>query len=516
MSRKLNHTLIVLLAMMVVWAIVCTAVSGVLPVRFELSRLALPVAAFAVLSFLMALDRRRTVAVCLLIFGLSAIIESLLGVAQLAGIAQSRHDTFRITGNFVNPGPFGGYMAFASLTSLALVIRHELKGWQRIAAIAVGSLSFVMMILSRSRAAWLAFALIGILAVFRETGLLGRIRHKCLLTAAVAVLTVAAAYGAFTLKPDSARGRFHFWHMDCLVIADNPLTGAGPGVEMGAFGDVQAEFFASHPRSAEKMRLAGVAEYPFNEFLGAGMSCGLPGLVLAVAAYVLALVIQARRRGLLLWPLAAFGIFALFSYPMSQTATMLVLVLCLADAAAVDGMSRRSRTWWCTAAAVIAAVSVPFLVLRAREEADHLAYARISRNGKLTPEVHARYYDTQRYRPSFLYFYALCEVAEGRDAHALELLESAARLDSEPLIHTLAGDCLLRTGRPAQALEHYLRAYYVAPARVYSLLKVIELYAASGHIDEARAVRDYALSLPFKRSQTRTLEIRKQIRSYEL
>ena len=516
MTRKLGYILIVLLALLLGWALVCTSLGGVLPVSVELGRLALPIAAFAVISFFLTLDRDKTMAVCLALLGASALIESLLGAAQLAGLADSRHATFSITGNFVNPGPFGGYLAFAALIALALLIRRRLKGWQRVAAIAVGAVAVVMMLLSRSRAAWLAFAVAGSLLVCFESDLFKRLKRKGLIVAAAAVVIAAAGFGAYQLKPDSARGRFHIWQMDCRVIAEHPLTGTGPGLEMSAFGDVQADFYASEPRGIEKMSMASVAEYPFNEFLGAGMSCGLSGLVLALAVYALAIIIEARRRSLLLWPLVAFGVFALFSYPLSQVATMLVLVLCLADAAAGDGLKKGGRIAWGVAAALLLVLIAPSLVFQARVKADKMAYRRLIHLEKFTPEMYATYYETQKYNPSFLYFYALNEFAEGKDEHAAELLESAALIDSEPMIHSLLGECHLRLGHPAQALEDYLRAYYVAPTRVYPLLKIMELYKLSGRSDAAQAVREYALSLPVERTQTKTLEIRKRIKNYEL
>lgn len=515
MSNKPRYILVVLLALMVAWTLICASVHDTLPVSFELRRLSLPVVTFVLLSFMLTWHKDKMFAICLAVFGLSAFIESILGALQMVGAVPSRHPGFNVTGNFVNPGPYGGYLSLAALTAFAFLLKYRPRGWKRVAAVVVGAASFLMMVFSRSRSAWLAFAVVGAVLVFSESRIFARLKHKGLIVAAAVVVIATAGFGAYKLKPDSARGRFHIWQMDCLVIADNPLMGTGPGLEMGAFGDVQADFYASHPHSHDKMNMASIAEYPFNEFLGAGMSCGIPGLVLAIAVYVLMLVIHIRRRSMLLWPLAALGLFAMFSYPLSQTATTLVFVLCLADAAAGESLSRKGAIVWGTAAVLALLIVAPSLSAYAKVKSDKIRYRRLLKAKEFTSMMYPDYYDTQRYSAQFLYYYALSEYSSGNVDHAVELLHEAAPLDSEPFIHTLLGECMLAQGRYDEALQSFLRAYYVSPTRVLPLLKIMGLYKSAGRKDLVREVRDYALSLPVKRTQTKTIELRKSIRNYE-
>ena len=117
-------------------------------------------------------------------------------------------------------------------------------------------------------------------------------------------------------------------------MAEKPLSGYGPGMALGGYGQTQAHYFqTSGPFSQEEIRTAGVPEFAFNEYLRFGMECGLPGLALSVLILLLALVLLHRRKSPLEYALLALGVFASASSLLSLWQFRLVLAIILGFAA---------------------------------------------------------------------------------------------------------------------------------------------------------------------------------------
>ena len=219
------------------------------------------------------------------------IYEAASGLLQAAGVKMSNHAAFAITGSFENPGPYGGFIAVGMSVALAYAVRfrRRCRGAYRVTMMAAALLTlasgFLVLPASMSRAGWLALAAAAVLALASDRRIRLRLEsaaHKGLFAAAALILLGGSAAGAFMIKRDSALGRLHIWRIECLAIAQRPLSGSGPGSAMGAYGETQEKFFRSHQDApAAIVRVAGCPEYAFNEYLGIGMERGVPGLLLA-------------------------------------------------------------------------------------------------------------------------------------------------------------------------------------------------------------------------------------------
>ena len=108
----------------------------------------------------------------------------------------------------------------------------------------------------------------------------------CMLMALIFILL-------FQLKADSARGRLLIWKNTCTAVMEKPLMGYGPGSFQMVYGKAQAAYFAAGNGTMEEKRVAGYAEYAFNEYL---QFCLEGGIVLLLL--ILSFGISVFKRGI--------------------------------------------------------------------------------------------------------------------------------------------------------------------------------------------------------------------------
>lgn len=503
--------LLILLAVSVGWALVCTLAGGLISPLRTLSRLSPYLLAFALLF--LAFSPRKQMVHRLLFIALCcyAIIECGLGTAQLAGWVRSRHDYYQLTGNFLNPAPYACFLGASAVCCAVKLLRRNESTAVNVLAVVTLVWSIVMVVAAQSRAVWLGLVLALLAALVRETELVGRIRHKTLVFSIGAVLFLTGCFGAWMLKPVSAEARLSIWRTDCLVISEHPLMGVGPGAEMGAFGDAQSRYFHSHVRSPHRQELADVPQFPFNEFLKMGMACGIPGLMLALAVFGIALSVEIRHRRLYAYPLIVLGTFALFSFALCQMALSLLLVLALADAVTIGGSFAKRRKYQAFIAVFVVVASVPLVVGEARHRVLIRDFVDEHLGQELDYNEIAAYYERLKDEPSFLALYSNALYDESLYGEALQVVGRLERMKADPAVPVLRGEICRLTGDFAGAADAFVKAYYMAPSRLTALKCLITLYRQCGLDNEAARTKAFALSLPVDSKYAATMEVRKQI-----
>lgn len=400
--------------------------------------------------------------------------ESVLGLRQAFGHAASCHALFSMTGSFRNPGPFGGFIAIMTAVAISYAVIHRksfisLSAMLRMAvsgkrakrpllflltvfraipfmlAVIASVLGIVVLPASMSRAAWLAFALAILILAVRESGLPGWITGHRLLACACGAAAVCLMAGAFCMKKDSAVGRLHIWHMELLAMSANPWRGTGKGTVLGTYGKTQAAYFAEKERSGTEIRVAGCPEYAFNEYFRIGVEYGVPAMLAATAALVFAVVCFVRCRSPFGYGLAAFAVFAFFSYPLS-------LFHCEGEA---------GRSW---------------KELRCLSSCDMYDDA-VGEYGKLYGELHGCY--------RFLYDYGYALHKSGRYAESNKVLAEGAEISSDPMSHNIMGRNYEALGMYAAAEQAYMTSHNMVPCRIYPLLLLMEMYMSQERFRDA-------------------------------
>lgn len=288
----------------------------------------------------------RSVVVFLVCMTLLGLLTSGHGILQKIGVVESNSSMFDITGPFVNPQIYGGYLAALLPFVVALSYFSRNSSYQRFFVwLNWGVVLFLLvaLVLAQSRAAWLAcLASIGFLLQShyhwfeRAKNFLTQTRIRVGLLMVISLLLGLL----FFLKLDSAAGRLLIWRISLPMGWDNFLLGVGYGQFKIHYLDYQATFFASHPGLAYAEKIAGMTYYAFNEFLQIALELGVIGFLLYLRLLFVAFVQNHTRRSvskkdknirtLAQSTLVNILVFSLFSYPFSILPIHLLFFVSLA------------------------------------------------------------------------------------------------------------------------------------------------------------------------------------------
>lgn len=287
----------------------------------------------------MSIDKSLREEFLFVIVCIGGTFESLYGILQVFCVLPSRNVVFNLTGHFDNPGPYGGFLAVITAIIGTYLIKNSRKeglSFHRdVALLARVCLISCLIVLpaTMSRTAW--FALAGaMIAVSISYWDYHRwlVKHKYVFFSIIIALCSLLPL-IFFLKKDSALGRLHIWRIDWLTIMDSPWIGHGKRYVMGAYGNCQEAFFKTHldSISPDIIRVAGCPEYPFNEYLGAGMAYGLPIMLIFITITVILIALLLKGRSQYAGGAIALSLFALASYPMTYWMFWALAAICISD-----------------------------------------------------------------------------------------------------------------------------------------------------------------------------------------
>lgn len=251
-------------------------------------------------------DLKKIIITVLLIL---AVLESVLGLVQLYGWLSSYHPLFKITGTFLNPGPYAGYLVVIAPLAIYQLTAPERKS-RLLNLLSWVVLFSVMTVLpsTESRTSWVALLTATLILAFREKRWEHKIRavcsqHKIYVWGGIIVFVcalIASMFALYRMKPVSADGRLLMWKVSSQVAADHPVFGVGFGNFKGAFADQQATYFSAQEHSVDEGLAAGSPGYAFNDPLLIFAELGLVGFGLFIAvAYLTLKGLNSQKNGLL-------------------------------------------------------------------------------------------------------------------------------------------------------------------------------------------------------------------------
>lgn len=452
--------------------------------------------------------------------------ESMTGLLQLAGFAVSGHPGYAMTGTFANPGPYGGFisMQLAAGTVYLLNRRNLLfkrRGMDIVFDIIV-SLSVFLGILvlpaTMSRAGWIGF-MVAIALYFQQEGKIKRwVSGHRWPTVAVIVLMIICITGIFSLKAESALGRLHIWRIEVRAIASGSFFGSGPGTALGEYGKAQEEFFREKERADAAVQIAGCPEYTFNEYLGAGIEYGIPGLLISLLIPAVAIRNLIRRREPLGYALSALYVFAFFSYPMSLWQFKVCLAAFLGAGFSSDPMlvadcSRNHRSLSPgtdifrriispAVSGILLPVSGILLYSDIRSESEtagkweEAKYWSIAGLYDDSVEALMSLYDELKDNYRYLYDLGYALHKSGRYDESNAVLGEGAKISCDPMFHNIIGKNHEAMGDYDNAEKEFRKAHYIVPSRLYPFTLLMDMYIRQGRIGDALDMGDRILSMP--------------------
>lgn len=425
------------------------------------------------------------------------------GLLQLYGFCHSNHFLYRITGPFFNPGPYSGYLAML----LPVCLHHLLlaKGWQRYCWWGAFALMLCIIPAAMSRSAWVAIvvSLLWVLGTHKDWWTVSinytkQMPHKAAgYVTSVCILVMLACVLLFYLKADSVRGRLFIWKNTCTAIAEQPFIGYGPGSFQMVYGNAQAAYFGAGNGTMEEKRVAGYAEYAFNEYLQSLVEGG--GMLLLL---MLLFGISVFRQGLtykrygFCGALFSLAVFAFSSYPLQILPFGIAGVIF--SAACISGEEKDMRTGkkrnllaLTFSVLLCGGAGIALHKLRGLNEigerwynANVLFYSHVYDAASKGYEC---LYSCLNYHPEFLMDYAGSLYSEGKPLEACKILERAKQISCNSEVWNVQGCYYQSAGYYRSAEYCFEQSLQLVPERLYPYYLLAKLYAESKFLNQEKA-----------------------------
>lgn len=435
--------------------------------------------------------------------------ESCIAILQSFHYLESNHHAFPVTGTFGNPGPLGGFLAISLIVSISLFCksRERKKFYYRIFYIALAAFIGYGLILTNSRAGWLA-ALIGFLFLFSHYYPLSH-RKKILVCLFVSVFVVAIYF----LKEDSANGRLFIWLNTWEIIKDYPILGTGSGGWLANYMHYQADYYIQHPDSAY-VTLADNVFYPYNEFLHFMAEQGTIGLLCLLFLFHTLFTKKNNYEKEKQAALMSFIVFACFSYPANVFSLQILFICIIGTIQSRDLNIKISRKIYCT--------SVGFITLCLFIVSGwslHFYNETFSRIKTAKNYVDISLLNTQlpffRYNPQLMHYYSqLCIHHKYSIDNTMQILQATSLIVPTCELYCDMGDIWLSKNNPVQAETYYRTAAAMLPCRLTPNYKLFLLYANQENREAAINIGKRILNQPIKKESTKTLRMKAEVIQY--
>jgi O-antigen ligase len=224
----------------------------------------------------LAADRPAAVARLLAAIVVSALIPAAVGVGQWAnGTTHTIGDVNRATGTFLQPDPYGIYLAVATLAALTMVLAS--RGIWRWCAAIVMIVAAAALLVSYTRTGWVMVVL--------GAMVLGLVRYRSLLLIVPLMVGVALLLPGVQSRVQSVnqtheiqygtgnsfQSRVSLWEQNLPKAQQKPLTGLGLGAIVEQ-SDTQSHVHSDYVRAAVETGLFGFLTFVWL-LLGALVGC---------------------------------------------------------------------------------------------------------------------------------------------------------------------------------------------------------------------------------------------------
>lgn len=392
---------------------------------------------------------------------------------------------------------YANYLVFGAFQGLALY-RIEKGMFWRWPAVAAAALAVVAIVLSGTRAAWLALLVGGLVIWLYQAR---RPAPRALWIAGA--LTVIAV--CFYLSPaglplrsrmrwvreDPAGGaRLYLWRDSLSLVAEHWLKGSGPETFSVEFPKVQSrELSRAFPEFYH--------ESAHNIFLDAATAQGIPGLLILVAAAAIGLRAARRRKAENAQLLAGFVAilvcqqFSVFTVSTALEFWMMLAMLMVTETSPEPALPNRRTLWLLPVSLLLAILAVRMTI------ADwHLSNARNAVVSSRFEETRAQYQAATNLGLHADLWFSRKLLSANHSAEALNWGLSATLTADDPYNAWMNLGLIFAELGNADRTEYCIRkAIEASPAWYKPHLALAQFLLATGHAAEGRKEMDLARRL---------------------
>ena len=269
------------------------------------------------------------------------------------------------------------YLAIGGMVGLTIVQKNEKWFGGNVEKYMIIIMSIVCLIVVPPTWSRSAFVAIGVIALWLYRDLYWKYKYWVL--GAIVLATI----GLYVMKKGSADGRTMIWMASLTSWLHCPWLGTGVGGFMKACSEGYAEMYYGG-MEVSKFNSADIAEYAFNDYLKILVEQGVAAALLCSVAGILVLIRVYRLSKPVFAGLLALVIFSMFSYPMELMPYKIILVLCVAWAAAEsEGWAIMKFNRFLGMGIVVAGMACAYGL---EHLAEHYDYKKLSIKGSATSD----------------------------------------------------------------------------------------------------------------------------------
>lgn len=455
----------------------------------------------------------------LLSFG---VLNCFIGTLQVLGLISLNSLAYNLTGTFLNPGPFGGYVCFLIPISIFFIFSQK-KISQKILAITLFLWLGASLILSESRAAMLACIIAAsILFLYR---IWPKTRSYRIITITGFCIAISLSFILlYKLRPASADGRLLIWKITTTMFDESFMMGKGVGYFNDEYNLYQARYFSSDHVNIKEALLAGSVHSPFNDFLKILIEFGGVGFLLFILIIWTILIDLFSKK--LSWLklvnfccLVCFLVFGMYSYPMQITAlhTLLIMAMAMCSRSCDLKIIRLHKfNPYLRNLMLLGILTFMIYVYEAYKEITKWRSANnsISYNLAYSLKTYNDVYPNLINSFTFLYNYG-AELADlGYYRKAILVFEQLKLSHHDRHLYIQLGRCYESTQSYALAEKSYQIASSMEPILLRPQVMLFEMFKISGQKEKAKIQANKILNTPIKIQTKEAEAIRKETRMY--
>lgn len=417
---------------------------------------------------------------------LSCCLQAIWGELQLYGFCPSNHEQYVITGSFLNPGPFTGYVAISFPIALHLSINNG--GYKRWLAFLSMLVTFSVLPVGMSRSSWVGVLIASGLVLFWQRNLKKywyiRKRLFIIVISLFCILGFVSGIYLFNLKRDSVYGRLFIWENVYDAVVKHPIVGYGSCSFPLVYASSQSNKFESGNFSAQEEKVAGNPECAFNEYLQMWLEGGIimPILFISIVVICMKQGLRQKQYGLC-GGLISLLCFAFSSYPFQYPSFGIVLCFMLAGIVELKS-SNGSYIISSLVLLILLFFSVTMLSFQSspQKQIDMWEKCRIlSLKGEkiLAIKGYELLYPSLKHSSKFIFEYAQCLSDADEYSRSNELYDRYLHLQCNSFIYNFIGNNYFKMDQFQLAELYYNKSIHFLPNRIYPYYLLAKLYANS-------------------------------------
>lgn len=427
-----------------------------------------------------------------------AFALSLYGFLQYAGILSVRNEEYPVTGPFYNPAPYGAIICFFISIVITVIVAVPKKAHIYM-SLSVVIFSIPALILSASRAAWLASGVILLFLIwFKNKDRLRQLPKiaSCLCVISIFMIFVLSCLFLYHIRPESVKGRLFIWKVSSEMIGEAPVTGLGYNAFEANYMNFQGEYFEQGKGSKTEKYLSGNVISAYDEPIRIMIEYGFIGLsIYLLLVYFILFRSQCQEAVAIAAKVVilAYILFGLFSYPNRIFSLQVVAVLAFACL-----LNKQKNAAICKLRfeflhqPIIIGASFAFISLGLFFSTLRFHYAYREFRSLLETDKTNILGKLNELEPVlsgdclFLQNYCILtkNMVEEKTLH--EKLDKAIALSPSTTLYRMKGDCLYWSNRYEQAEQIYWKAYYMVPSNQQARARIAMLYLKQGKRKEAK------------------------------